>query len=81
MNDAAELLSYSNLHNQLELYDYFYNTDKDYSLTSSVAHEFFAENWEYDVFGFDKEITYNTFPSACQEYDKAKEAMFEAILG
>ncbi|MBR2553505.1 MAG: hypothetical protein IKE94_01475 [Aeriscardovia sp.] len=81
LNDAAELLSYSNLHNQLELYDYFYNTDKDYSLTSSVAHEFFAENWEYDVFGFDKEITYNTFPSACQEYDKAKEAMFEAILG
>lgn len=83
-NNAGIIRSASDLRRQLKYYDYFYgdqntknNTDLDRTLKTSAAHEFFAENWEYEVMGFDRGPTRETFPTACQDFDNTKKAMIE----
>ena len=48
------------------------------TVKTTTAHEFFAENWEYDVLGFDKGPTEDTFPTASKDFGNTKQHMIDS---
>ena len=81
-NDASRIKSVNDVYQRLKKHKYFYGKKYLFNsdirkLNTAAAHEFFAENWEYDVLGFDKNPTTNTFPTACQDFDNTKKTMIE----
>lgn len=84
-NNASIIRSANDLRRRLKYYDYFYDdqnpdngTDLDRTVKTSTAHEFFAENWEYDVLGFDKGPTEDTFPTASKDFGNTKQHMIDS---